>query len=152
MSIPRATGVSGITENIVTIRHASDADIVNVGEELGGRMVDTVDLSHADIVVALEEERMIGFGILEYEGMPEGAGCLSLREKDDRRGIGLSIVRHLFEYADEVRQVTAPSETARYLADVGFRRRKNGGLRGGESASSSCGAEAKDLIDYERAA
>jgi N-acetylglutamate synthase-like GNAT family acetyltransferase len=154
MADPRITGMSGITDKIVYIRHAQDADIVNIREALKSNKAGRVDLSCSDVVVALEDQRMIGFGILEREGRDAGAGCLSLVEKGGRRGIGLSILRHLLEHAEGVSRVIASRDLSRYLSDIGFHRGRKGaacksGRPEGETLSC-CGAERKGLATYQR--
>jgi hypothetical protein len=95
MGDPRKTGLSSITGKIVVIRHATDRDRVIVEEYLRSNNPDTsTDVS--EITVAVENERIIGFGILkkEHEG-----GCVSLFEDSRRKGIASPIVKHLMEYA-----------------------------------------------------
>ncbi len=107
MADPRMTGISGITGKMVTIRHANDMDRVIIEEYLKQGSSDS-DLTNADVVVAAENERIIGFGILKRE---KDAGCVSLFEDSRRRGIGSTIVNHLMEFA-AVRRVYA----ARYAS------------------------------------
>ena len=95
MSDPRRTGISGITGKYVTIRHATVSDRVDVEEYLMKHHSGS-DLRNAEVVVASEDRRIIGFGILKKEN--EG-GCVSLFEDSRRRGIGSTIVKHLMEHA-----------------------------------------------------
>jgi GNAT superfamily N-acetyltransferase len=95
MPDPRKTGISSITEKMVVIRHANDTDRVIVGEYLKQNHTDT-GLDDADVVIAAEDERIIGFGILKKG---DDAGCVSLFEDSRRRGIGSTILSHLMEYS-----------------------------------------------------
>ncbi len=95
MADPRITGISRITGKMVSIRHANDIDRVIVEEYLKQSSADS-DLTNAEIVVAAENERIIGFGILKREN---DAGCVSLFEDSRRRGIGSTILNHLMEFA-----------------------------------------------------
>ena len=94
MSDPRKTGISSITDKTVFIRHASSTDLVRVEEYLKDHG-NSDDLSNADVVVAAEEERIIGFGILKKENE---AGCVSVFEDSSRKGIGSAIMKHLMAY------------------------------------------------------
>lgn len=92
---PRKTGISGITGKLVSIRHATERDRVLVEEYLRLNHDDS-SVGSADLVVAVEDDRIIGFGILKQG---DGAGCLSVFEDSRRKGIGTSIVKHLAEFA-----------------------------------------------------
>ncbi len=95
MADPRITGISSITGKMVSIRHANDTDRVVVEEYLKQSSADT-DLRDVEIVVAAENDRIIGFGILKREN---DAGCVSLFEDSRRRGIGSVILNHLAEFS-----------------------------------------------------
>lgn len=119
MPDPRKTGISSITGKMVSIRHATDTDRVIVGEYLKQHHSDS-DLNDAEVVVAAEDQRIIGFGILKKEN---DEGCVSLFEDSRRRGIGSTIVSHLMEYAP-VKTVYA-ARYASYFTRPGFMRVKN---------------------------
>jgi acetyltransferase (GNAT) family protein len=91
----RKTGISSISGKIVVIRHATDRDRVIVEEYLRNNGPDA-GTDGSEIAIALENERIIGFGILKKER--EG-GCVSLFEDSRRKGIASPIVKHLMEYA-----------------------------------------------------
>ena len=114
MSDPRKTGISGITGKMVTIRHATESDLVDVEEYLRKHHSDP-DLKNADVVIASEDRRIIGFGILKKENEE---GCVSLFEDSRRKGIGSTIVKHLMEYA-AVKRVYASRYTS-YFTRYGF--------------------------------
>ncbi len=95
MSNPQITGISSITGKMVSLRHANDTDRVIVEEYLKQSSADS-DLRDAEIVVAAENDRIIGFGILKREN---DAGCVSLFEDSRRRGIGSTILSHLVEFS-----------------------------------------------------
>jgi hypothetical protein len=96
MPDPQKTGISSITGKMVSIRHATSADLVRVEKRLK-RLHEDSDLGNAEVTVASENERLIGFGVLRKE---KDGGCVSLFEDGRRKGIGSSIVKHLMEYAD----------------------------------------------------
>ncbi len=116
MSDPQKTGISGITGKMVTIRHATESDLVDVEEYLRKHHTDS-DLKLAEVVVASEERRIIGFGILKKENE---AGCVSLFEDSRRKGIGSTIIKHLQEHA-AVKRLYA-SRYASYFTHYGFLR------------------------------
>jgi N-acetylglutamate synthase-like GNAT family acetyltransferase len=120
MTDPRKTGVSSITGKMVTIRHATSSDLVNVEEYLRMHHADP-GLGSAEVVVATEDRRIIGFGILKKDN---DAGCISLFEDSRRKGIGSSIVKHLVEYTP-LKKVYA-SRYASYFTHAGFTRASKG--------------------------
>jgi N-acetylglutamate synthase-like GNAT family acetyltransferase len=95
MSDPRKTGISGITGKLVTVRHATVSDRVDLEEYLRKYHADS-DLQNAEVVVAAEDRRIIGFGLLKKENE---AGCVSVFEDSRRKGIGSTIVKHLMKDA-----------------------------------------------------
>lgn len=119
MSDPSKKGISSISGKMVSIRHATDTDRVIVEEYLRQHHSEP-DLGAAEVVVAAENERIIGFGILKREN---DAGCVSLFEDSRRRGIGSTIVSHLMEYAPVQRVYAA--RYASYFTRSGFTRAKN---------------------------
>jgi N-acetylglutamate synthase-like GNAT family acetyltransferase len=118
MSDTRRTGMSSITDKMVTIRHATDRDRVRVEEYLTQHGKGQ-DLARAEVVIAAEDERIIGFGIMKKE---QDAGCVSLFEDSRRKGIGSSIVRHLLSY-EPLKRVYA-AHYASYFTNSGFARAK----------------------------
>ncbi len=132
MSDPRKTGISSITGKIVSIRHATDTDRVIVAEYLKQHHSDS-DLMNAEVVVAAEDERIIGFGVLKKEN---DAGCVSLFEDSRRRGIGSTIVNHLMEYASVQRVYAA--RYASYFTRSGFRGEKNAHAARSQKSGKLC--------------
>lgn len=117
MSDPRKTGISSITDKTVVIRHATDTDRVRV-EEYFRTHGNADDLSNADLVVAAEEERIIGFGILKKD---HDAGCISVFEDSRRKGIGSAIVKHLMSY-QPLKRVYATRQVS-FFTRYGFARK-----------------------------
>lgn len=74
----------------------------------------------ADLAVAVEDERLIGFAVLQPADR-EGMACLALDEDGKRRGIGGMDLKHLLKYAP-VSKVLAGRKDARCLESAGFRR------------------------------
>ncbi len=88
-----------VAGKVVTIRHATEWDLDTIRNEriVGG--VEMPEIDPARIVVAVEEDRIIGFGVVG-QATAEGAVCVTVFEKEDRRGIGASIVRHAVEHSE----------------------------------------------------
>ena len=116
MSDPQKTGISSITDKMVVIRHATDTDRVRV-EEYFKDHGNADDLGNSDLVIATEEERIIGFGILKKDN---DAGCVSIFEDSRRKGIGSTIVKHLMTY-EPLRRVYATRNVS-YFTRYGFAR------------------------------
>jgi N-acetylglutamate synthase-like GNAT family acetyltransferase len=131
MSDARKTGISSITGKMVVVRHATEHDLVDVGEYLKKHHTDS-DLNNAEVVVAAEDRRIIGFGILKREN---DAGCVSLFEDSRRKGIGATIVKHLVEHSG-VKKVYA-SRYASYFTHFGFTRTKTS-ARATRSVNGAC--------------
>lgn len=120
MNDPRKTGISSITGKMVYIRHAEDFDRVNMREYCERHHL-AVDTEAPDAVAAVEDDRLIGFGILGPSSAGDGRAALTLWEHGRRRGIGASILRHLLEYGS-VDAVRAERASAPYLVRLGFHR------------------------------
>ncbi len=118
MSDPRKTGISSITDKMVIIRHATDTDRVRVEEYLN-KHGKNENLADVDVVIAAEDERIIGFGIMKRE---QEDGCVSLFEDSRRKGIGSSIVKHLLSHSP-LKRVYA-THYASYFTNPGFARVK----------------------------
>ena len=135
MPDPRKTGISSITGKMVSIRHATSADLTRVERRLKRLHADS-DLVNAEVTVASEDERLIGFGILRKE---KDGGCVSLFEDGRRKGIGSSIVKHLMEYADITTLHNAQGEPrARYFSRSGHDEKGAGTM-----ADDPCGLSEK---------
>jgi GNAT superfamily N-acetyltransferase len=114
---PRKTGISAITGKMVVIRHATETDRVRVEQFLLANE-GNADIEQADVVVAAEQERIIGFGILTKG---DGAGCVSLFEDSRRKGIATAITNHLEQFAPTEKLYV--SRIVSYFTRKGFRER-----------------------------
>ena len=118
MKKTRNTGISSITGKVLYIRHATESERIDIAEILKKRTGKSPDILGADIVVASQESRPLGFAVLTKNagGL---SGCLDLYESGRHRGFGREMLRHLFDYST-VRQVAADRATARHLLGMGF--------------------------------
>jgi hypothetical protein len=89
------TGISSITGKVVSIRHATERDLISIGEYIERHHV-PCSLEGAEAVVAVEEDRLIGFGILQRDGLTP---CITVRELRRRSGLGPLIAEHMMGHA-----------------------------------------------------
>jgi len=136
MPNPRSTGISNITGKTVYIRHATEWDVVNILDYLKRHGQEERDLAQSDVVVAAEEDRLIGFAILE-KGRESYADCVTVIEDTRRRGIGAPIVRHLMEYS-QVRTVYSAVGMPGYFTRLGFTRAKKTQRKHAGAAAHIC--------------
>ena len=151
MPNPRFTGVSSITGKTVYIRHATEWDVVNIQDYLKRHGQEERNLTQSDVVVAAEDDRLIGFAILE-KGRDIDADCVTIIEDTRRRGIGAPIVRHLMEYA-QVRVVYSTAGMPRYFTRLGFTRTKTTEREHGGAAAHTCrwqGTRGLSLVAYAK--
>lgn len=148
MANSKATGISKITGKTVYIRHASEWDMVILGERLTLHQKDVLNLEESDIVVAAEEERIIGFGVLEKAR--EGVGCLTVKENSRGREIGPFIIRHLLEYAP-MKTIYAASDKPGYFKKLGFTKVKSSSQEQADRADGLCrwNKSGSSLVAYE---
>ena len=92
---PYRTGISRITGKMASIRHATERDLIEIREYLERHRVPCA-LEGADAVIAVEADRMIGFGIVQRSGLNP---CITVRELRRGSGLGPLIAGHMMEYA-----------------------------------------------------
>jgi hypothetical protein len=80
---------------MVSIRHATNRDLITIAEYIDRHHVPCT-LEGADAVVAVEEDRLIGFGILHRDGLTP---CITIRELRKGSGLGPLIAGHMMEHA-----------------------------------------------------
>lgn len=132
MPYPGKTGRSSITGKMVSIRHATETDRIIVQDYLRKDHANP-GLDNAEVVVATEDTRIIGFGVLKKAN---DEGCVSLYEDSRRKGIGSSIVRHLMEYA-QVKRVYA-ARYASYFTRSGYARAQRSHAARSRKGGSEC--------------
>jgi len=92
---PHRTGISKITGKLVTVRHATGRDLIEIHEYLTKHRGGCIQQG-ADVVAAVEDEHLIAFGITQRIDGNERIVVRALR-KGSR--LGPLIVRHIKEYA-----------------------------------------------------
>jgi citrate lyase synthetase len=80
---------------MASIRHATDWDLKEIRSYLKHHK-GACGLEGADAVVAVEDDRMIAFGIMQRKGSKP---CVTIRELRRGKGLGILIAGHLMEYA-----------------------------------------------------
>jgi len=122
MKNSRETGISSITGKVLYIRHANESERIDIADILKKRAGKFLDISEADIVVASQGARLLGFAVLT-KNAGGVSGRLNLYESGRRRGFSREMLRHLFDYST-VKHVAADRVSARHLRSMGFRRGK----------------------------
>lgn len=112
MADPYRTGISKITGKLVTVRHATGRDLIEIQDYLtkhhGGCIQKGVD-----VVAAVEGDRLIGFGYTQRIDERERIVVRNLR-KGSR--LGPLIVRHIREYTPP--PVEGPGEGKTWIRGV----------------------------------
>lgn len=80
---------------MVYVRHATDWDLVRLKRTAGEKELGLTDAPQSRIVVAVMEDEIIGFGVLDRR--TESEACLVVREIGRRRGISPVIANHLLK-------------------------------------------------------
>jgi N-acetylglutamate synthase-like GNAT family acetyltransferase len=155
MTIKRSakeTGISAITGKTVVVRHANDSDMVFIEENLKKNGLVIADLRAFQFVVAAEESDIIGFGGLRQKGDVCDIACVVVVEKQRKKGIGASIVKHLIEYAP-VDRVYVSTDLVDYFKQIGFAETNRTPRELGCILDVECGAQGKRspvLMVYEK--
>jgi hypothetical protein len=95
MRDPYRTGISKITGKLVTIRHATGRDLIEIREYLQRHHAGCIQ-KDAEVVAAVENDRLIGFGIVQRIG---GDERVVVRDLHKGSRLGPLIVGHIREYA-----------------------------------------------------
>ncbi len=152
MPNPKLTGISSITGKTVTIRHATESDMVFVEENLKKYRLDEDDLDASQFVVAAENGDIIGFGGLRKTVDIYDIGCVVVIEQGRRRGIGASIIRHLLEYAP-VKTVYVVTDLVNYFKRLGFTEAKTKPKELMRHLEIACGVKGRPatlLMSYDK--
>jgi len=158
MPNPKMTGISNITGKTVYVRHATSGDMFIMGKSLKLAETSFDGIASDNVVVAMEEDRLIAFAILKQPvpapGEMTAAGCVTLFEDNRRRGIGALVVAHLMEYAP-VKTVYTAVDRPEYFKLAGFRKAASVPVKSLESAAGRCrlpGKRGAVVKKYERIA
>jgi N-acetylglutamate synthase-like GNAT family acetyltransferase len=115
----KATGISDITGTTVSVRHASEADMVFIKEKMKKYHFDAQDLDYREFAVATENSKIIGFGRLKKTETIYEIGCILVIEEKRGEGVGKLILEHLMEYAP-VEKVYVMTEWVDQFNELGF--------------------------------
>ncbi len=152
MPNPQATGISGITGRTVYIRHASEWDRFRVRQKLRREGLSGELPAASQVVVAIEEDRIIGIGILRTTSA-DATACLLLLEDAGRSGIGAQVVRHLLDHSP-VKTVFAKAGSGDHILGAGFVRKEKAQRFNLEEGFEPCrvlGLRRTSVDVYERA-
>jgi N-acetylglutamate synthase-like GNAT family acetyltransferase len=120
---PKETGISRITGKIVKVRHATEADMGFIVENLEKYHLDTEDLHYSQFVVAMENGDPVGFGRLKKAGEVYEIGCVVVIEDRKNLGIGSLIIKHLIDFSP-VKMVYIITDLVDYFKRLGFIEKK----------------------------
>jgi N-acetylglutamate synthase-like GNAT family acetyltransferase len=115
----KVTGMSEITGKVVSVRHATEADIGFIEETMKKHHFDTATIHYSEFVVATENGTLIGFARLKKTGGIYEVGCIIVIESKRGRGIGQLMVEHLIEHAP-VDRVYVMTDWVDYFKKFGF--------------------------------
>jgi GNAT superfamily N-acetyltransferase len=149
MRNPRETGISGITGKVLTIRRANEFERIGIADILKKQVGKSQDISGAEIVVASQEARLLGFAVLTKDagGL---SGRLNLHESRRSRGYGREVLRHLLDHS-AVKHVAADRVSAPHLHSLGFERESASAGKDAVDLSNACGGrKGESYVMFER--
>jgi len=116
---PKGTGISDITGKIVKVRHATEADMGFIVEYLEKHRFDTENLHYDQFVVAMENEKHIGFGRLKRTGEKYEIGCVIVIDEMKNEGVDSLIIKHLIDFSP-VKMIYVITDSVDYFKKLGF--------------------------------
>ena len=136
----------------VTVRHATESDMVFIEENLRRHNFDAGNLDYRQFVVAAENGGIVGFGRLTKTGEMYAIGCVVVIEEKRGRGVGSLIVRHLLEESP-VKLVYIVTDLVDYFKGLGFVELKAGSKELMDSLDEACRERLKQntvIMVYEK--
>lgn len=115
----KVTGISDLTGKVIRVRHAAEADMAFIEEQMKKYRFDTNNLSYGDFAVATENGDIIGFGRLKKTSDIYEVGCIVVMENRRGKGIGRMILDHLLEFTP-VDKVYVMTDWVDYFKKLGF--------------------------------
>jgi N-acetylglutamate synthase-like GNAT family acetyltransferase len=149
---PKVTGVSDIRGKTVRIRHATEADMAFIEEQLEKNNMDTEDLNAGEFVVATEDGEITGFGRMRKTGQFYQVGCVVVVEERRSRGIGSLIVKHLMDLSP-VTLAYIPAELEGYFTKLGFVKMQEGSKELLDALDEACKVKGRPntaIMVYEK--
>ena len=139
---PKVSGTSDIAGKMVRIRHAGEADMGFIEEQLRKNNMDAESLDFREFLVAAEDGEITGFGRMKKTGQFYQVGCVVVVEEKRSKGIGSLIVKHMMELAP-VTLVYIPVELEEYFTKLGFERMKEGSKELFDALDDACKVKGK---------
>jgi len=121
MTNPKAADISNTVRKAVFIRLATEWDMIMLDEQLTRYQKDALNLAPSEIVVVVEEDYIIGFGILEK--VLDDTGCRRVTKNERRHGNNAFIVRHLLEFAP-MKTIYVASGKSGHFRKIGYSKKK----------------------------
>ncbi len=149
---PKVTGISDITGKQFRIRHATEADIAFIEDQLKKNNMDAENLVPEEFVVATEDGDIMGFGRLRKAGQFYQIGCVVVVEDKRRRGVGSLIIKHLLDFSP-VTLVYIVTDLVDYFKKLGFVEMKEGSKELMDALDEACKVKSKPntvIMLYEK--
>lgn len=149
---PKVIGMSDITGKMVRIRHATEADMAFIEEQLKKNNMDAEDLECSEFLVATEDGEITGFGRMRKTGQFYQVGCVVVLEEKRSRGIGSLIVKHMMDLSP-VTLVYIPTELEEYFTKLGFVKMQEGSKELFDALDEACKVKGKPnstIMVYEK--
>jgi hypothetical protein len=99
MASSKLTGISNISGKTVYIRQATEWDMVMLAQYLNEDTNNVLDHSEPEVVVAVEDNRIISFGILQKANAD--TGCVTAKEDEGQSRMGTYIAAPHGTFLDE---------------------------------------------------
>ncbi len=123
-----------VAGRMVYVRHATEWDIDTIRRESKDRWPELDGLGPERVVVAAEEDAIVGFGLVARPSA-DGTVCVTLFQKRDRRQLGPSIVRHVLENQPLIKTLRESAGLPDHAVKMVVSRKKRGSSK---DASSAC--------------
>jgi predicted DCC family thiol-disulfide oxidoreductase YuxK/N-acetylglutamate synthase-like GNAT family acetyltransferase len=117
--------------------------MIVLGEHLTQHQKDALNLTPSEIVVAAEEDYIIGFGILEKAR--DDTGCLRVEENARRHEIGAFVVRHLLDYAP-MKTIYVASDKPGYFRKLNYSKKER--YRGSSKTIQATCADGTETVRH----
>jgi N-acetylglutamate synthase-like GNAT family acetyltransferase len=136
----------------VRVRHATEADMGFIVENLEKYNFDMENLHYSQFVVAMENGNPIGFGRIKKTGEIFEIGCITVVEERRNQGIGSLIIKHLVDFTP-VKMVYVITDLVDYFKRLGFVETKEGSKEIMGALDRVCGIEGRKntvLMAYKK--
>lgn len=122
----------------IQIRHATEADLTFIEQQLDRNNMLSRNLDYREFVVAVENMDIVGFGRLRKAGDVYQIGCVVVIEDKRNRGVGSLIIKHLVTFSP-LNLVYVPKDLVGYFGNLGFEEMKEESKELLDALDEACG-------------